>query len=58
MNFLAWAANTWKANTWRAGTWVTRGGGFVRSPFRTFIVKAENRRLAIGVDKRDQKPVA
>ena len=58
MNFLAWAANTWKANTWRAGTWVMRGGSFVRSPFRTFIVKAESRRLAIGVDKRDQKPVA
>lgn len=58
MNFLAWAANTWKANTWRAGTWVTRGGGFVRSPFRTLVIAAEVRRTAVTRDVRDQKPEA
>ncbi len=59
MNFLAWAANTWKANTWRAGTWVLRGGSvFVRSPFRTLRIAADDRRLAIGMDKRDREPEA
>ena len=58
MNLLAWITGAWKAGTWKAGAWKETGGSFVRSPFRTFIVKAENRRLAIGVDKRDQKPTA
>lgn len=58
MNLLAWITGAWKAGTWKTGAWKETGGSFVRSPFRTFIVKAESRSVAIAPEKRDQKPVA
>ena len=58
MNLLAWITGAWKAGTWKAGAWKETGGSFVRSPFRTFIVKAESRSVAIAPERRDQKPVA
>lgn len=58
MNLLAWITGAWKAGAWRAGAWKGTNTNFVRSPFRTFIVQAESRHIAIGPEKRDQKPVA